>query len=116
MARRLSVKTRGPVYGPFGQFSNLGGTYDFEGDFEFEVEDLDKYVQVKFPGTSYPYTYRDPSGKLEVGDIVKVPRVNHYAAGFSNLDGIAEVVALGRGHWDGEVKDITTRLRREELV
>lgn len=90
-----------------------GSTTTFEGDFEFEVEDLDAYVQVSFNGQKYGqrYTYRDPSGTLQVGDRVIVP------VGTSlTKENAAQVMALGRGSWKGHVKDVTARLTREELV
>lgn len=108
--RRVTVKPgRGArIFGPGpGAYTNIfTGPITVEGEFvEVVEEDLDSYVQVKFRSTSYPYTYRDPSGgSLKVGDLVKVPRVNYYA------DGIGEVVALGRGNWDGDVKDIEGRV------
>jgi hypothetical protein len=68
------------------------------------------FVQVRFEFSAYPYTYRDPSGTLAVGDQVEAPttRINRRAYG--------EVIALGRGDWDGPVKDVTARITREELA
>lgn len=99
--RRLKVTPGTPV-----KF-DTDGAATFEGDFEFEIEDLGTYVQVQFPGTSYLYTYRDPSGTLKVDDLVQVPYVNSYA------NSVGVVARLGRGNWDGPTKDITARLQRE---
>jgi hypothetical protein len=75
-----------------------------------ERERRTNFVQVRFDFSAYSYTYRDPSGTLTVGDRVEAPtKRQNYAA-------IGTVVALGRGHWDGPVKDVTARLTREELA
>jgi hypothetical protein len=90
-------------------------------------EAQNRYVQVQFmtdsrprksglplsyAGLSYalrePYTYRDPSGDLEVGDLVEVP--TRYGPN------LAKVVALGRGDFAGPVLDVTARLSRETLA
>lgn len=71
------------------------------------------YVQVNFmeySSSSYRYTYRDPSASLQVGDVVEVPTTSQ------GLPRVAKVVALGRGSWDGEVKDVTARLERTVLA
>lgn len=80
----------------------------FEGEFEFEVEDLDNYVQVK-TGRYSRLTYRDPSGNLAVGDLVNVP------IGWHNAPSVGEVIGLGRGGYDGYTKDVTSRLVSEAL-
>jgi hypothetical protein len=80
----------------------------FEGDFMFEVEDLETYVQVK-TGSYSRLTYRDPSGTLAVGDFVAVP------LGWKNTPHIATVIALGRGSYDGYTKDVTSRFVNEAL-
>lgn len=109
MNRRITVKPgRGATVNglPGSKYWN-GHSVIVSGEFDFEVEDLDNYVQVQFPSTSYLYTYRDPSGTLRVDDIVQVPTINSYATN------IGVVARLGRGNWDGPTKDITARLQRE---
>ena len=84
----------------------------YEGDFEIEVEELDSFVQVVLMGPSanpYAWTYRDPSGQLEVGDVVEVPY------GYDDRPVLAKVEALGRGTWRGAVKDVAATLIRAEL-
>jgi hypothetical protein len=80
-------------------------------DLQRALEDLQgPYVQVQFmenSSGSYRYTYRDPSGSLEWGDIVEVPTTSQ------GLPRIAKVVAKGRGDWKGAVKDVTAKLDRE---
>ena len=91
---------------------------DTEKHLEFLKEELDSvsenYVQVKFiegfnestEPSNYLYTYRDPSGELVVGDIV--------LAGFKNA--LARVEKLSRGDYDGQVKNITTKLEKKHLI
>lgn len=79
----------------------------FEGDFEFEVEDLDAYVRVSFGPYSRHYTYRDPSRSLVVNDLVEVPTPEGPS--------MARVVSLGRGAWSGPIKDVAALLVREAL-
>jgi hypothetical protein len=81
----------------------------FEGDFTFEVEDLDTYVQVKTGGYGR-LTYRDLSGTLAKGDHVLVP------LGWQNTESVGKVVAIGRGSYKGDVKNVIARLNREELA
>jgi hypothetical protein len=85
-----------------------------EGDFDVEIEDLERYVQVRIAGAtgsgSYRWTYRDPSGTLAVGDAVIVP------FGYDDEDRLATVVALGRGGWDGYTKDVSSRVLTEALA
>lgn len=69
---------------------------------EYERLYDDTYVQVRFlPGTAGAqwYTYRDPSGALSVGALVRVPTRYGPAK-------LAEVVALGRGAWDGPTSEV----------
>lgn len=66
-----------------------------------EAEDsLTKYVQVKLGNYSYPYTYLDPTGAVEVGDTVTVSGTGRRAVG--------TVVALGRGSYQGHVYEQVT--------
>ncbi|HEY5984918.1 MAG TPA: hypothetical protein VIV12_00845, partial [Streptosporangiaceae bacterium] len=69
-----------------------------------EEERSTSYVQVKFlgGGTLARYTYRDPSGSLEIGDLVEVPT--------SRGPATAKVKELGRGSYVGPVKDVTALL------
>lgn len=68
------------------------------------------YVQVQFSYSGYRYTYNDPSGTLQVGDLVEVPTTRN------GLIQQATVVALGRGSWSGPTKGIVARFHREELT
>lgn len=77
-----------------------------------ELERRRHFVQVRYLSGSGNYTYRDPSGTLQVGDFVEVPvrelPVHH----------IGKVVALGRGCWTGEIseiKDVTAVFKRTTL-
>jgi hypothetical protein len=103
VGRRLIVKPGTPV-----SFTTFGDAV-FEGDFEYKVEDLDAYVQVSFDASASAlgllYTYRDPSGGLLPGDRVKVP----------GSSSICTVRALGRGNWDGPVKDVRALLIEQPL-
>lgn len=110
MKRRLTL-TYKPGEAQFTAHHN-GGKVELvlEGEFISGVEeDLDRYVQVAFPGRSYKYTYRDPSGTLRVGDRVEVP------VGYYSDPALAEVVELGRGSYTGPIKTIRAVLRREAL-
>jgi hypothetical protein len=73
-----------------------------------EIEN-EGYVQVRFHGSSSRrYTYHDPSGTLEVGDVVLAP------SSYDKNDGIATVVKLGKGDYTGRtIRTITTRLKKE---
>jgi len=82
----------------------------FEGDFDYEVEDLDSFVMVKVPNSGTLLTYRDPSASLRVGDPVVVP------FGYNNAEKVGEVYGLGRGNYTGPTKDVRARLVREELA
>lgn len=112
--QRLTIRITDPMRVRLDQFypdpSSDARTHVIEGDFEFEVEDLDTYVQVKVPGRSVTFTYRDPSGTLAVGDRVFVP------FGSSNSERFARVVALGRGLFPGPTKDVSARVLTEALV
>ena len=73
-----------------------------------ELEDENHYVQVVFMGATngQRYTYIDPSGKLEVGDLV--------LAGYA--DAPARVVALGKGEgYSGPYKDLKHKLTKTIL-
>ena len=95
------------------------GVYLTEGEAEELMDQLEdaidaaeesrtSYVQVTYNGpTSARYTYLDPSGTLEVGDLVEVPVTYGTKPG--------EVVALGKGSWTGPVKEVVARLTRESL-
>jgi len=69
-------------------------------------------VRVEFVGggrgIGSSYAYNDPSGQLQVGDLVEVP--TRYAA--SN---IARVVGFGRDGYSGPVSDVIARLSKEDL-
>lgn len=83
----------------------VADTVTIEGDFEFDVEDIDpnKYVQVRVAGYSR-LTYIDPSGTLAVGDRVLVP------LGYNNTESVGVVKALGCGNYDGPYKSVVARL------
>ena len=71
----------------------------------------DKFVQVNYApeesGIFGPlYTYRDPSRTLQIGDLVEVPVTYGTKVG--------EVVGFGK-NYDGPIKDVVARVRREEL-
>ena len=92
MRRRLRVFVRPETMIARDDF----GAYVFEGELDFEEESLDKIVRVRFvnsdgraqvPGG---YSYIDPFGNLEVGDLVDVPTK------YSNHN-LAAVVGFGRG-------------------
>lgn len=86
----------------------LSGDIIIAGDIEVHVEDLESYVQVEFDGGGSYYTYRDPSGTLEVGDLVDVPtRYDEH--------NVAQVKRLGRGDYTGRVADVQARFLREQL-
>lgn len=55
------------------------------------------------------YSYRDPSGTLVEGDLVRVP------FGWNNAPTIAVVKKLGRGNYKGSLKDVGSRFVAEEL-
>lgn len=87
--------------------------YEIEGEFAYDVIDLvaNEYVQVQLLGIdSSPWTYYDPSGSLEVDDIVEVP------FGYNNQPTVGKVVALGRGSWTGPTKDVTAQMLAVALV
>ena len=72
--------------------------------------DPTSYVQVTVQGYTPAYTYRDPSGRLMVGDIVQVP------FGVSGRLKLATVTKLGKGTYRGPVKDVTARFVTEPLA
>lgn len=109
MKKRVTVRlTRGTALEKVGREGAFGGSkhsgagvahsaYVFEGDIEVEVEDLERLVQVRYVGQDglKTYTYTDPFGDLEVGELVDVPtRYEEHNA--------AIVVALGRGRYTGD--------------
>lgn len=103
MTRRLTIRglKQGYKYNGYGE-------YVFEGDFDFEVEDLGTYVQVGFFGDGRRFTYRDPAGDLstlKVDDYVEVP----FGEGGTR---VGRVVEFGRGSYTGPVKDIANKLIR----
>lgn len=63
------------------------------------IEDT-RLVQVAFPPSALAYTYRDPSGELQVGDQVTVSGAGRRMVG--------TVVARGRGEYTGEVYEEVT--------
>lgn len=73
----------------------------------------DAFVQVDYSGEltdpeyATLYTYRDPSGTLRIGDEVEVPVTYGTKVG--------TVLALGKGDWDGTVKDVKARITRTAL-
>jgi hypothetical protein len=71
------------------------------------------YVQVQVSGasTTYPWTYIDPSGELEVGDRVLVP------FGYDDAERVAKVTALGKGDVPAKarIKRVAARLEVEVL-
>ena len=69
----------------------------------------DAFVLVDYsadPGWGKAYSYRDPSRLLRVGDLVEVP-VTYGTK-------IGQVVGLGCDY-DGPIKDVLAKVRREEL-
>lgn len=82
-------------------------------DLQRALEDLEgPFVQVKFlsggGSKSTAFTYRDPSGTLQVGDLVEVP--SRFGTG------IAKVSALGKGSFKGEILEVTAKLSKEVLA
>jgi hypothetical protein len=63
------------------------------------------FVQVKYLRGGVAYTYRDPSGTLEVGDLVEVP--------VSYGTKVGAVTKLGRGSYRGPVKTVLFKLKRQ---
>ena len=55
------------------------------------------------------YTYADPSGRLKTGDVVIVP------VGPNGTEKRGVVAALGRGDFDGKIKEVTAVLQRKDL-
>jgi hypothetical protein len=88
----------------------LNGDLDtvFEGEFDFEVEEIDPtvYVRVEYVKFGMRYTYIDPTGgTLHIGDEVEVP-----IPGGTKL---AKVVAYGRDEYVGPCKTVAARIVRE---
>lgn len=88
MARRLIIRPHkdSSFNRTFPSSSGSGWpVYEFEGDFDFEVEELRDYVQVEFVTPIFSsitgaqiakgrlYTYVDPGLDLKIGDLVDVP-------------------------------------------
>ena len=69
----------------------------------------DAFVQVDYSGTlGKLYTYRDPSRRLRVGDLVEVPVTFGTKVG--------EVMELGRGDdYNGPIKNVLAKVKRERL-
>jgi hypothetical protein len=55
------------------------------------------------------YSYNDPSGELQPGDLVRVP------FGHRDEPTIAVVKQLGRGAYDGPLKSVLAKFQAEEL-
>lgn len=110
--RRLVVKAGPGAVVRHGQgigFPRSPDTFEVEGDFTYEVEDIDRYLQVQVQGYGRLYTYRDPAGELstiKVGDLVEVP--------FGPNDSLrtGSVTAIGRGSFTGQAKDVAHKLLR----
>lgn len=81
-------------------------------DLEAVIEEVESrgFVQVKVPGRSGTFTYRDPSASLSVGDAVQVP------FGYRDELRFGTVVGLGRGGYRGYTKDVVSRLVSEPLA
>lgn len=112
--RRLTVTRKPDSSSASWRIPAEGIVHEFEGEFEFEVEDIDphKYVQVNYSmnGGAYAalYTYIDPTGgNLLVGDLVEVP------VSYGTKVGV--VAARGRGKYTGPCKTVSSRLTRESL-
>lgn len=88
--------------------------YIIEGEFDLEVEELGSFVVLRLTGEglalSYRWTYEDPSGTLQPGDIVQVP------FGYDDRLVMGTVVELGRGTWTGATKAVAAKLHREALA
>jgi len=70
---------------------------------------IEHVVQVIFDAGYRRYSYIDPTGNLDVGDLVEVP------TGYHNNPLIAKVAELGRGSFKGELKTVTAKYVRVEL-
>jgi len=81
-----------------------------------EIEER-QFVQVRFnriarpasAGKSPLYTYRDPSGTLQVGDLIQVP-VAH-----SDEPAVVEVAQRGRGTYTGTIRTVAAKLEPRAL-
>jgi hypothetical protein len=95
----------------------LAGTYSIEGNFTYDVEDLESIIRVQLDNSvsfARPagWAYRDPSNQLGVGDRVVVP------FGLGDTLHRGTVVGLGRSDgFEGPVKDAFSQLIEvEQLV
>ena len=71
-------------------------------------EARERIVRVRYATGGVSYSYRDPSGLLQIGDLVEVP-VQYGTK-------VGTVIAFGRdGRYDGPVKDVAAKLERREL-
>jgi len=88
-----------------------GETLVIEGVFEFEIEDLERIVRVRLINASEramasEWTYEDTFGDLKEGDLVSVP------FGYDDKLEPARVCGIGRGGYDGEVKQVAGKYVR----
>lgn len=69
------------------------------------------FVQVRLSTKSSGslWTYFDPSGELEVDDVVQVP------FGLGDQPRLAFVAKVGRGGYTGPIKNVLAKLERTEL-
>jgi len=67
---------------------------------------IENVVQVIFDVGYRRYSYIDPTGQLDVGDLVEVP------TGYHNNLTVGKVAALGRGSYKGDLKTITAKYVR----
>ena len=82
-------------------------------DLQAKIKELEDkgIVRVVFNAGGAPYAYRDPSGSLQVGDLVKVP--TYHGTG---PEQIATVIGYGKGTYRGEiVSTVISRLAEETL-
>jgi hypothetical protein len=109
VTRRITIRPgKGATVNGLPSKSNWrGGQVIVSGEFDFEVEDLEHYVQVRYERGGVRYTYRDPSGALEIGDLVEVP--------VSYGTKVGTVMAFGHGGYTGPIKDVAARLARVSL-
>lgn len=66
-------------------------------------------VRVKVFEKDARYGYRDPSGELKIGDLVKVP------FGYANTLMVGRVIDLGRAGYMGQLKDVHSKFESTEL-
>jgi hypothetical protein len=89
-------------------------TEQLRDDIDAALNPQEAVVQVSIRGgaardTPRIYSYRDPSGTLVEGDLVRVP------FGFYDAPTIAVVKQLGRGAYKGPLKDVQSKFTAEEL-